>query len=42
MPFGHDCEFLDFDACVAAISKSDSVNDPDAVSAALMKETEPG
>ncbi len=39
MPFGRDCEFPDFDACVAAMSES-GAEDPRAVCAALMKETE--
>jgi hypothetical protein len=37
MPFGNDCEYADFDACVAANGDKD---DPDAYCAQLMQETE--
>ena len=39
MPFGRNCEFEEFDACVAALAES-GAEDPRAVCAVLMKETE--
>jgi hypothetical protein len=40
LPFGQNCQFADFDACVAALTEAGGVDDPEAACAALMRETD--
>ena len=42
MPFGDKCEHADMEACVAALTGQDGIDDPEAVCAALMRDTEEG
>ena len=42
MAFGNSCEFPDIDACVAALTEVGDVEDPAAVCAALLRDTEAG